>query len=154
MKTNVSYIRSTQRSSKCRIDQHLEISSRAGSKLTTIVQSLPRIHAETFNHKIQANNFSIIDYCSSIPNLPTLRLSPYFKTEAWLESPARRHPTLHIVIREECITLQPGYISMKSIFIAVQYNIIFVRFYILTNNYTWTFIKVNIGNWHFIIIIR
>ena len=67
--SNVSYIGS---SSKCRIDQHLGSSSRTGHRLATVMHPLPRIHAETSNHKIHANNFSLIDYSRNIQNLQTL----------------------------------------------------------------------------------
>ena len=69
---NVSYIGSTQCSSKCRIDQHLGISSKTGIRLATVMHSLPRIHSETFNYKIHANNFSVMDYSRNIQDLPTL----------------------------------------------------------------------------------
>ena len=67
---NVSFIGGSHRISKCRIDQHLGISSRLGRRLATVMHSLPKIHAETFNHKIHVNNFSIIDYFRNIQDLP------------------------------------------------------------------------------------
>ena len=89
--------------SKCRIDQHLGISSRKIRRL--VMHSLPRIHAETSNHKIPANDVSIMDYSWNIQNLPTLK-------KVRLESPQKHHPTLHIIVTcEVCIALQPGYIS-------------------------------------------
>ena len=76
---------------------------------------LPRIHAQTPNHKIHANNFSIIDYSRNILGLQRWSLD-ILKQKPDLN----RHHTLHILVTCQVgITLQQtwmvGYIGTQPV---------------------------------------
>jgi hypothetical protein len=64
-----SYVGSTRRRCKERIDQHLGVSSRTGRPLSTLLHSIPRKHAEDHNHPFHRNNFKIINQTNASQNL-------------------------------------------------------------------------------------
>ena len=64
-----SYVGSTRRRCKERIDQHLGVSSRTGGRLSTVLHSVPRKHAEDHNHPFRRDNFKIINQTNSNQNL-------------------------------------------------------------------------------------
>ena len=64
-----SYVGSTRRRGRERIDQHLAISSRTDRRLSTILHSVPRKHAEDQNHPFRRDNFKIINQINTNQNL-------------------------------------------------------------------------------------
>jgi hypothetical protein len=66
---NASYIGSTHQGMSVRIGQHRGISHRTDRPLSTVMHSLPRNHAEEYNHPINTNNFTIINSSSNSGDL-------------------------------------------------------------------------------------
>ena len=64
-----SYVGSTKRRFRERVDQHLGVSSRTGKPLTTVTLSIPRKHATDHNHPFKSKHFKIIDQSNSSLNL-------------------------------------------------------------------------------------
>ena len=64
-----SYVGSTRRRCKERIDQHLAVSSKTDRRLSTVLHSIPRKHAEDHNHPFRRDNFKIISQTNDNQNL-------------------------------------------------------------------------------------
>ena len=62
---NSSYVGSTVRHLKARVDEHRGVSSRTGQFLTKPSHSEIRNHCHTNNHPLNSKHFSIIDRCNS-----------------------------------------------------------------------------------------
>jgi hypothetical protein len=73
------YIGSSTKQFKIRYSQHLGTSFRTGRPLTTPNHSSPRIHCEKEQHPFSKNNFTIIDYATSVSELRLLESLYIFK---------------------------------------------------------------------------
>jgi hypothetical protein len=93
---NASYIGSSHRKSKERIDQHLGISSRTGRPLTSRLHSLPRLHAEEKDHHIASKDFNIIATANSDSDLLPLESLYIFSKKTNLNYHQSATPLLSI----------------------------------------------------------
>ena len=69
---NSSYVGSTTRHLKARMDEHKGVSTRTHLPLSKPSHSEIRLHCETLGHPLHYKNFSIIDTCNRNEDLRTL----------------------------------------------------------------------------------